>query len=214
MRPATLRCLLPLRSVALLLLPALASLGCSSPSIEQVTRPDFDASRYQRVAVVGTLQGGSTQAMVDEFLLRMLGRGIDVVDSATVDAARQKLKLTDASMASAGDRAKVGRATGVQGMLVINFTTDGKLIIVSAKLFDVDTSEMVWMATGEGKVSSGMAGVVGAVGGAAVGYKLGGGGGAIAGGLIVGRAAAELAPKQLETAKEVVKTLVSAMPLN
>lgn len=203
----------PLRLVALLI-PALLAVACSGPKVEETLRADFDASRYQRVAVVGTTSGGSTQALVDEFLLRMLGKGIDVVDSSTADAAAQKLGLGESSFGSAGHRAKVGRELDVQGMLVINYASDGKLVLVNAKLFDVESGDLAWMGSGEGTVNAGMAGVAGAVVGAGIGYKLGGGGGAAVGGIVTGRAAGELAPKALETAKEVVNMLVGKLPLN
>lgn len=203
-----------IRAALVSLSALLLTAGCSAPKVEQTLRPDFQASRYQKVAVVGTTPGGSTQAMVDEFLFRMMGKGIDVVDSATLDAAQTKLGVGPGNMESAGARAKVGRALGAQGILVINYTSDGSLVLVSAKLFDVDTSEMVWMAQGEGKVRAGLMGVAGAAVGAAVGYELGGGGGAVVGGILAGQGTAELAPKQLETAKDVVQSLVAAMPLS
>lgn len=194
----------------------LALAACSSPKVETYVKQGFEPADYPRVAVVdaatGSTHAGSRQAVVDEFVLRMLQQGMDVIDAGSVTAAKENLGLSNAGMATADERSRIAEALDVPGLLVVNLASDGELVSITAKLYDTASTDMVWMASGTKKVRSTLAAVGAGAAGAAAGYAMGGSGGAIAGGLVGSGAGRALAPKELETAKKVVDSLVGEFP--
>lgn len=210
----------PSHVLILSLLPALAA--CSTTTGESVVNRSYDLSRVQRVAIV---DGGATtyrletrQALIDTFQMEFLRQGWSVIERVNLERALDELDFQSKDVTSEEGRKKIGSVLNVQALTIVNIGQTGKELSLTAKMVDVETGELIWSASGEGSVNSGLSTTAGVLGGAIVGAAIGhntgdhAGTGAVVGGVAGGAFGNSLAPSQLENAKKVVKKVCESLP--
>ena len=210
----------PTRTLVLALLPAFAA--CSTTSGESVFNSNYDMQRVQRVAIV---DGGTTtykletrQALIDSFQMEFMRQGWSVVERVNIERAFDEIAFQNQDITSEAGRKQLGSVLNVQALTIINIGQSGKDLSLTAKMVDVETGELIWSASGEGSVNSGLSTTAGVLGGAIVGAAIGhnsgdnAGIGAVVGGVAGGAVGNSLAPSQLENAKLVVRKVCETLP--
>ncbi len=209
-----------IRGAAALALLALA--GCESTQGEGFTKPGLDVSTIRRIGIVDgnnpTYKADTRQALVDTFQLEFFKRGWNVIERSNVQKAVDELNFQNSDLTSDQDRKALGHYLNIDALTIVNVASMGEEISITAKMFDTETGEVLWMGTGDGKVNSGVSTVAGALVGVAVGAAAGknmhdhGGTGAVIGGIAGGALGNTLAPSQLENAKKVVAKVCEFLP--
>jgi len=144
--------------------------GCSSQRV--AIRKDYNFSNIKRVAILGFSSHmdfrNSGDAVADEFLLQLMRKGYKVIERSKINSILSEQQLYAANKIDEETVKRVGKILGVDAILtgsVIKYVEDKKTVIyfndkdgyptsqshlqlaeisVSARLFDVETGEVVW----------------------------------------------------------------------
>jgi len=208
--------------LAVLLPLALFAAACASTQGESYFSKSYDIARVQHIAIVDgnnpTFKPETRQILLDSVQFEFFKRGWSVIERANIQKAVDELKFQNADLTSPDNRRKLGSVLNVEALAVINIGTQDDLIVVSAKMLDVESGELIWMGTGQGELNRGMStvagSVAGAVAGAVIGNQIGGhgSGGAVIGGVLGGASGNLMTPSQLENAREVVTAVCESIP--
>ncbi|OGF48759.1 MAG: hypothetical protein A2231_13280 [Candidatus Firestonebacteria bacterium RIFOXYA2_FULL_40_8] len=156
-------------SIALLILAVFLA-GCSSQRV--ATRKDYNFANIKRVAILGFSSHmdyrNSGDVVADGFVLQLMNRGFKVVERNKINSILSEQQLATMNKLDEETVKKVGKILGVDAILtgsVIKYIEDKKTVIyyndkdgapasqsnlqlaeisVSARLFDVETGEIVW----------------------------------------------------------------------
>ena len=205
-------------------LPALAAVACSTTKGESTWSKNYDLSKLHAIAVVDgnnpTFAVTTRQQLVDTFQYEFMKRGWNVIERSNIEKAMDEMDFENKDVTSETDRKKLGHVLNVQALAVINIAKAGDDLSLTAKMMDVETGELIWMASGEGAVNSGMSTWTGALAGAALGAVVGNntgsgsaGGGAVIGGVLGATAGAALSPAETENAKKLVNKVCEGIPV-
>jgi hypothetical protein len=208
---------------SLVLAAALAVMGgCSSTKADGAFSKTYDMSRVQRMAVVDgnnpTFRPETRQALVDTFQLEFFKKGWNVIERGNIQKAVDELDFQNKDFTSQEDRKHLGSILNVQALTVINVQSAGEDLTLTAKMFDVETGELIWIGNGEGNVNKGFSAAAGALlgiaAGAAIGHNAGdnAGVGAVAGGVAGGLAGAALSDTEVENAKAMIHKVCESIP--
>ncbi|MFH1074255.1 MAG: GNA1162 family protein [Candidatus Firestonebacteria bacterium] len=155
--------------LALLIIAVFLS-GCSSQRV--AIKKDYDFSRIKRVAVLGFSSHmdyrNSGDVVADEFVLQLMNKGFKIVERSKINSILGEQQLYSANKIDEATIKKVGKILGVDAILtgsVIKYIEDKNTVIyyndkegnpasqsylqlaevsVNARLFDVETGEVVW----------------------------------------------------------------------
>jgi len=201
---------------------ALALTGCSSTTAESTFSKTYDVARVQRMAVVDgnnpTFKPETRQALVDTFQYEFFKKGWNVIERGNIQKAVDELDFQNQNFTSQEDREKLGHILNVQALTVINIQSSGDDLALTAKMFDVDTGELIWIGNGEGNVNSTTSMLTGAIVGTAVGALAGknmgdnASVGAIAGAVAGGLAGKAMSDSQAENAKKMIAKMCALLP--
>lgn len=210
----------PCHALILAMLPALAA--CSTTSGESVVNRNYDLGRVQRIAIV---DGGTTtyrletrQALIDSFQMEFMRHGWSVIERVNLERALEEIEFQNKDITSQEGRKAIGSVLNVQALTIINIGQSGDDLSLTAKMVDIETGELIWSATGEGSVNSGLSTTAGVLGGAIIGAAIGhnsgdnAGVGAVVGGIAGGAMGNSLAPSQMVNAKKVVRLICDTLP--
>ncbi|MFH1824901.1 MAG: GNA1162 family protein [Candidatus Firestonebacteria bacterium] len=161
-----------MKKIILLILIISILSGCGLYSV--ATKKDYDFSKIKRVAVVGFSSNrtykNSGEVVSDEFVLHLMKEGYSVIERSKIDAILREQNLGESNRLESSTVKKIGKILGVDAVItgtVIKYhedentsvyTTDkdGKVtsqiilqqaeVEVSARMFDVETGEIIWTA--------------------------------------------------------------------
>jgi hypothetical protein len=202
--------------VALTVLPA-----CATAKGESHLSSTYDLSRINKIAVVDgnnpSYKPEVRQVLMDSFQYEFFKKGWNPVERSNIQAAIDEMGFQNSEFTSQTDRLQIGSILNVSALVVVNIASAGDQISITSKMFDVETGEIIWMGTGDGDLKSGTSGLLGALGGAAVGAAIGGsnnrGVGAAVGGIAGAAAGSFMTPSEMENAKRVVTKVCEMIPL-
>jgi hypothetical protein len=207
-------------NLMLSLLPALVA--CSTTSGESVFNANYDLNRVQRVAIVdggtATYKVETRQALIDTFQMEFMRQGWSIVERVNIERAFDEIDFQNRDITTEAGRKQLGSVLNVQALTIINIGRTGDDLSLTAKMVDVETGELIWSASGEGAVNSGLSTTAGVLGGVIVGGAIGhnsgdnAGAGAVLGGIAGGAVGNSLAPSQMENAKKVVRKVCETLP--
>jgi hypothetical protein len=210
----------PLPVLLLACLPLLAA--CATAKGDSVFNSSYDLGRIKRVAIVdggtATYRMETRQALIDTFQMEFLRQGWSVVERANIERAFDEISFQNKDITTEAGRQHLGSMLNVQALAIINVGQSGSDLSLTAKMVDVETGELIWSASGEGAVNSGLSTTAGVLGGAIVGAAIGkntgdhAGTGAVVGAIAGGAVGNSLAPSQLENAKKVVRAVCETLP--
>jgi hypothetical protein len=158
------------RLTVLILTAAVFLAGCSSQRV--AVRKDYDFSKIKRVAIIGFSSHmdfkNSGDVVADEFVLQLMKKGYKVVERSKINAILSEQQLAQANKLDEVTIKKVGKILGVDAIFtgsVIKYVEDKNVVVyyndkdgnptsqsrlqqaeisVSARLFDVETGEVIW----------------------------------------------------------------------
>ncbi len=210
-------------ALLVVLAAALALTGCSSTTAESTFSKTYDISRVQRMAVVDgnnpTFKPEIRQALVDTFQYEFFKKGWNVIERGNIQKAIDELDFQNQNFTSQEDREKLGHILNVQALTVVNVQTVGDDLALTAKMFDVETGELIWIGNGEGNVNSNTSMITGAIlgtaAGAVLGHNMGDNAsvGAIAGAVVGGVAGRAMSESQVANAKEMIAKVCAELPM-
>ena len=210
-------------ALIVVLAAALAATGCSSTKADSHFSQTYDLSRVQRMAVVDgnnpTFKPETRQALTDAFQLEFFKKNWTVIERGNIQKAVDEMDFQNKDFTSQDERKQLGHILNVQALVVVNVQLAGDDIALSAKMFDVESGELIWQGTGQGSVNSGLSTAAGALlgvaAGAAIGHNAGGnaGIGAIAGGVAGGVAGRALSDSQVSNAKDMIHKICVDLPM-
>jgi hypothetical protein len=205
-----------------MLLVALAVAGCASSSGESYAAPGYDFANLDKVAIVevtGRVYGEAVKNQISNlFTQELLKKGYRVVERSQIKSVLKEQEFQGSDLTSAEGRAKVKEIFNVPAILVIDIPEYKEKMIMSAKLLDVETAEVLWIGTGEGSTGKTAATAFGAIAGAAAGAVLAGGDtsdrvlGGVAGGVVGGVAGNMLSPDQAKQVRKVIDKVTESLP--
>lgn len=205
-----------LGSCLLLLAP-----GCATSRAESYTKPGYDFTKINRIAVVEVtatkLAPESRNAIGDDFSMQLLKKGYDVIERSQIDKALQELDFQNSGATTEADRQKVGKVLNVPAIIVVNLPQLGEQISMTAKMIEVETGTILWQGEGTGNMKSGAGSILGGLGGAVAGGVAGDAMGSATAGAVVGGVAGATAgyvmqPDEMEQAKKVVVEVCEGLP--
>jgi hypothetical protein len=152
-----------LKSGLVILLTAIISLtGCSSskPQIPYTVKAhDFNAAKYEKVAFITDNSIIKTKRSVEDvFTAALLAKRYKVASRSDVDRILQEMKFQQSGLTDA-DAKKIGKILNVPAVLIGSvpiiqnkiFRDGSKIKYVemhfSARLIDVESSEVLWIST-------------------------------------------------------------------
>lgn len=196
---------------ALTVLPA-----CATATGESYTNPNYDLGRVDRIAIVDgnnpSFPPEIRQSLIDSFQLQFLKRGWNPVDRSNIQQALDEMDFQGSDITASTNVRKIGSIHNVSAIVIINIGTAGDEISISAKMLDVETGDIIWQGEGDGDIKAGTSGLLGALGGAAIGAVIGDSEGAIAGAIGGAALGTYLTPSEMENAKKVVAAVCEMIP--
>ena len=197
--------------------------GCGSERGESVTSVNFDASKYNKVAIIdvsGAVYGEGVKGQIsDLFAKELIRKGYIVVDRANVKKLVDEQKFQSSDLASEQGAAQAGKMLNVPAVILVSIPKyEGEKISMTAKMVDVEDASIIWIGEGTGKTNKTLGTVLGAAAGAVVGGVVAGGDrgdraiGAVAGGVLGGVAGNALSPEQEDQLRKVIKTVCAELP--
>ena len=209
-------------ALGLILLVAALAPACSSVKGESYFSKTYDLASVQRMAVVDgnnpTYKAETRQTLVDGVQFEFFKKGWNVIERANIQKGIDELNFQNADLTSQSDRKKLGEILNVQALTIVNVGSQDDLTVITAKMFDIQTGELIWMGTGEGELNKGLGTVMGAaagaVAGAVIGNQIGGNGtaGGVIGGVAGGAIGNSMSQSQLENAKDIVRKVCESIP--
>jgi len=201
----------PLLAACLLL-----TFACQTTDTEGHLKAGVDLSRLQRIAIVDgnnpTFDPTVRQALVDVFQLEFFKKGWNVIERENVELAIEELDFQNSEFASTQQRRRLGEILNVDGLVVVNIGAVGNEMSATAKMFDPETGELLWIGSGEAKVRAGLQTLGGAIAGAAAGAAAGDSDGAAIGAAVGGALGYSLTASEMENARELVRAIGQTIP--
>lgn len=190
--------------------------ACATAKGTSYINTNYDLGRVDRIAVVDgnnpSYRPEIRQSLIDSFQLQFLKRGWNPVDRSNIQQAIDEMDFQGSDITASTNVRKIGSILNVSAVVIINIGSVGNEISISAKMLDVETGEIIWQGEGDGDIKAGTSGLLGALGGAAIGAVIGDSEGAIAGAIGGAALGTFLTPSELENAKKVVAAVCEMIP--
>lgn len=187
--------------------------------------PKANFKKVGRLAVVvnsDKLNETEKKETADLFSMALLQKGFMVIDRANIDQILSEAEFQNTSELTSGEGAAKLRIHNVKSLVVVNVSSAGTEVSMTAKMTLLETGSLVWVGEGTGDSKSGLAALGGALfgggAGAAAGSAVSGGSGTgTAIGAGAGAAAGAVAGKALEPSKkklfrEVIEKTTASLP--
>ena len=209
-----------MRTVLLLALLTTASMltGCSS--VESFVKPGYDFSKVDKVAVID-VQGDTKNEVVkdqiaDFFNMQLLKKGYTPVERSHIQALLKEQEFQGSELTSQTGVQRAGQILNVPVAMLVTIPRFGEEISVNAKMTEVETGSIIWMASDTGSTGRTLGTILGAAIGVGAGVAvsgeddrvLGGVLGGVAGG-VVGRA---LSPQAEKHVRKMVGEMCESLP--
>jgi len=161
-----------MKKIKLLVLILSVLSGCGSYNV--AIKKDYDFSKVKRIAVVSFSSNraykNSGDVVSDEFILQLIRKGYSVIERNKIDTVLREQNLGESNRLEASTVKQIGKILGVDAIItgtiikyqedqnITVYTTDkdGKVtsqmtlqqaeVEISARMFDVETGEIVWIA--------------------------------------------------------------------
>lgn len=159
------------KTILLILIISILS-GCGLYNV--ATKKDYDFSKIKRIAAVefssNRTYKNSGEVVSDEFVLQLMKKGYSVIERRKIDTILKEQNLGESNRLESSTVKKIGKILGVnvvitgtvikyqedQNITVYTTDKDGRVtsqiilqqaeVEVSARMFDVETGEIVWTA--------------------------------------------------------------------
>ncbi len=156
--------------LALTLITALFLAGCSSARFS--ISKDYDFLKIKRIAVTSFTSHidyrNSGDAVADEFLTQLMGKGYKIVERNRISSILGEQELAASNKLDPATIKRIGKILGVDAILtgsVVKYVQDSKAVVyytdkdgntssqsqlrqaeisISARLFDVESGEVIW----------------------------------------------------------------------
>jgi len=201
-----------------LLTTALMLAGCSSA--ESFVKPGYDFSKVDKVAVID-VQGDTKNEVVktqiaDFFNMQLLKKGYTPVERAHIQAILKEQEFQGSELTSQTGVQRAGEILNVPVAMLVTIPRFGEEISVNAKMTEIETGSIIWMASNTGSTGRTLGTILGAAVGVGVGVAasgeddrlLGGVVGGVAGG-VLGRA---LSPQAEKHVRKMVGEMCESLP--
>ena len=190
---------------------------------QSVASVSFDVSKYGKVAIIdvaGAVYGEGVKGRIsDLFAMELIRKGYDVIDRANVKKLVDEQKFQASDLASEQGAAQAGKMLNVPAVILVSIPRyEGERLSMTAKMIDVEQSNIIWIGEGTGKTNKTLGTVLGAAAGAVVGGVVAGGDrgdrtiGAVAGGVLGGVAGNAMSPDQEDQVKKVIQKVCKDLP--
>ena len=205
-------------SVALTLCALLAA-GCTS--VDVAAKAGYNFSEIEKIAVLdvtGRLDEGSKNQIGDFLYIELMKKGYSVIERRQVKSILGEQEFQQSDFTSTENAARVGEVLNVPAVIVVNMSELAEQLLLTVKLIEVETAEIVWIGSVSGTTGRTAATVAGAVVGGAAGVVAAGGsrGGRIvtgaAGGVLGAVAGRALTPSEMVKVKKMVKKVGARFP--
>jgi hypothetical protein len=192
--------------------------GCSSG--ESYVKAGFDFARLDTIALVdiqGDIKGETAKNQIGDFFeMELLKKGYSPIERARVQTLLEEQKFRASDVTTTTDAARAGQIINVPTVLMVNIPNFGEETSITAKMIDVETGGILWMASGTGGTRRTLATIFGAGAGAAAGAAVSGEDdklvGGIAGGVMGGAVGRALSPQKATQAKKIIKKMCKSLP--
>jgi len=192
--------------------------GCSSG--ESYVKAGFDFATLDKVAVVdvqGDVESEAAKNQIADFFgMELLKRGYSPIDRAHVQTLLKEQQFQASDLTTQEGAARAGLILNVPTVLVVSIPDFGDEMSMTAKMLEVETGGVLWMASGSGSTGRTLATIFGAAAGAWAGIGASGKddelAGGVAGGVLGGVAGRALSPQKAKQVKKVVKKMCKSLP--
>lgn len=209
-----------MRTVLLLALltTALMLAGCSSG--ESYVKAGYNFSLVDKVAIID-VQGDTKNEIVKNqiahfFNMELLKKGYTPVERADIQALLKEQEFQSSELTSQEGMARAGQVLNVPVAMLITVPKFGEEMSVTAKMTEVETGSIIWMASGTGNTGRTLGTIFGAAVGAAVGAGVSGEDdrllGAVVGGVAGGVAGRALSPQAEKHVKKIIGKMCETLP--
>jgi len=193
--------------------------GCASG--ESYVKAGFDFAGIDKVAVVDVQGDVKTDAaknqIADFFEIELLKKGYSPVERARVQALLAEQQFQASDLTSPEGAARAGLILNVPTVLMVSIPNFGEEMSMTAKMIEVETGGVLWMASGSGGTGRTLATIFGAAAGAGAGAAVSGEGdklvGGLAGGVMGGAAGRALSPQKARQAQKIIKKMCKTLPM-
>ena len=204
--------------VGLLLVGAIVT-GCAQA--EATLAPDYSFAAIDKIAVLdvtGDVAGAATRDLIcDYFGMEFMKKGYGVIERQRIQALLDEQRFQRSDLTTQQGAARAGKILNVPVVVVAAVYVYGQKISMTAKMIDVETANVVWIASGDGNTGRTLATIGGAVAGAGVGVAVGGDRtgrtvGGVAGAAVGGAAGYLLTPDVDKVLRKVIKKIGATLP--
>lgn len=191
--------------------------GCMSAS--STTKAGYDFAQLDRVAVVDVtsdrLNDSALMEISDLFAAQLLRNGYSVIERSQIQQILDEQNFQTSGVTTDADAVRAGKILNTDAVMIVNAPVVDNKIQMTAKLIEVETGSLLWIADGTASTKRGLTTVggalLGAAAGAVIGHQIDSGAGSVIGG-IAGGAAGGFGGYALEPdAKKLLRKLVGKM---
>lgn len=192
--------------------------GCSSG--ESYVKAGFDFTTLDEVAVVdvqGDVESEAAKNQIADFFgMELLKRGYSPIDRAHIQTLLKEQQFQASDLTTQEGAARAGLILTVPAVLVVSIPDFGDEMSMTAKMLEVETGGVLWMASGSGTTGRTLATIFGAAAGAWAGIGASGKddelAGGVAGGVLGGVAGRALSPQKAKQVKKIIKKMCKSLP--
>ncbi|MFW6414121.1 MAG: glycine zipper 2TM domain-containing protein [Verrucomicrobiota bacterium] len=192
--------------------------GCAT--VDQQVSPVFQQQQPDRIAVVdvtGDIKGDANKNQIEDFFVKeLMKKGYRVIERSRVNKLLEEQEFQRSDSTSTNEAAQIGEVINVPAVAMIDVNVDGEKISITGRMLDVETGEILWIASSRGGSGQTLSTIAGAVVGGAAGSQVGSGRGrtaaTIAGGVLGGAAGRTMAPQTARVIEKAIQRMMEELP--
>jgi len=136
--------------------------GCASD--KSYVKPGFDFSALDKIAVIDVRGDINTDAAKNQvaglFEAELIKKGYTPMDRTRAQTLLREQQSQNLDLAAPRDAARAGRILDVPAVLVIDIPELGEQMTITAKMIDVETGGILWMADESGGIGATLAAIL------------------------------------------------------
>lgn len=200
---------------------AVCVVGCTTGESYSVSSGALHS--VNKVAVVrvdGALGSDVAKDQIaDFFAMELIKKGYKPVERTQINAIITEQGMQHNALTSSKNVAEIGKILNVDAVVVVNISSWGEKIDMTAKILDAEDGSVLWIGSGSGGTNKTLGALIGAGIGAGAGVAAAGGdsgdkaAGAAIGGIAGGVVGHALSPSEAKAAKRVIKKMMETLPI-